>query len=98
MNRIERLIWEETQLRTIERSRRKFPGAPGAKSLAIVVLVGALAVLASRMPIPHLDDVVVEALTPARLVYAPAAAPDATNDARRATTTGAHDPVDRDDP
>ena len=72
MNRIERLIWEETQLEAIERPRRKSRGTPGAKLWSIAVVVGVAALLASRLSIPPLDDAVVRALVPTSVFYTPA--------------------------
>jgi hypothetical protein len=94
MNRIERLVWEETQLAMIQRSQRESHGIRGAKVVAILALVGAVAMLANGVSIPRPDDVVVQALTPASIVYAPYP----TSDGRRATRTQSRDPADRDDP
>jgi hypothetical protein len=98
MNRIERLIWEETQLAMLQRSQRDSNGMRGAKVVAIMALVGAVALLATRVSIPHLDDVMVQALTPSSIVYSPVAAPNRASDARRATATQSRDPADKDDP
>ena len=98
MNRIERLIWEETQLATIQRSQRESLGMRGAKVVAIVALVGALALLATRVSIPHLDDVTVQALAPSSIFFSPVAAPKPSSNVRRATNTQSRDPADRDDP
>jgi hypothetical protein len=97
MNRIERLIWEETQLATIQGSQRETLGMRGAKVVAIVALVGAVAILATRVSIPHLDDVMVQALAPSSIFYTPVAAPNRASDVRRATNTQSHDPADKDD-
>jgi hypothetical protein len=98
MNRIERLIWEERQLATIQRLQRESHGRRSAKVAGVIALVAAIALLANRVPLPHLDDVVVQALTPASIFYTPAAAPNPRSDVRRATETGARDPADEDGP
>jgi hypothetical protein len=98
MNRIERLVWEETQLATIQRSQRESRGKWGAKVAGIMVLVGAVALLATHVPLPQLDDVMVQALTPASIFYTPVAAPNPGTEARRATEARSRDPADEDDP
>ncbi len=98
MNRIERLIWEETQLATIQSSQRETLGLRTAKGVAIVALVGAVGILATRVSIPHLDDVMVQALAPSSIFYTPVAAPIRASDVRRATNTQSRDPADKDDP
>jgi hypothetical protein len=98
MNRIERLIWEETQLATIQHSQRKSHGMKGAKAAGVMALVGAVALLAARVPLPHLDDVMVQALTPASMFYRPVAAPNPGSDVRRSTETDSRDPADNDGP
>jgi hypothetical protein len=98
MNRIERLVWEETQLATIQRLQRESHGRRGAKVAGVIALVGAVALLANRVPLPHLDDVVVQALTPATIFHAPVAAPNPGSDVRRAAGTDTRDPADKDGP
>ena len=98
MNRIERLVWEETQLATIQRLQRESHGRRSAKVAGVIALVGAVALLANRVPLPHLDDVVVQALTPASIFYTPVAAPNPGSDVGRATETGSRDPADEDGP
>ncbi len=93
MNRIERVLWEETQLAMIQRVRGDSLGR-GAKVVAIVALAGAVALLATGVSIPRPDDVVVQALTPASIVYAPYPA----SDARRAINAQSYDPADKDGP
>ena len=87
MNRIERLIWEETQLKEIERQQRKSPGMTGAKLILIALLagliallVGLIALLASRVSMPPPDDAVVRALLPTSVFYTPFAAPNPASD------------------
>ena len=98
MNRIERLVWEETQLATLQRLQRESPRRRGAKVAGVIALVAAVALLANRVPLPHLDDVVVQALTPASIFYTPPAAPNPGSDVRRATETDTRDPADKDGP
>ena len=98
MNRIDRLIWEETQLDTIKHSQQGSHGVTGAKVAAIVVLAWAIALLGTRVSIPHLDDVMVQALSPASIVYRPMAAPNPARDVRPATATVSRDAADKDDP
>ena len=69
-----------------------------AKVAAILALVGAVGILATRVSIPHLDDVVVQALAPSSIFYAPVAAPGQAGDVRRATNTQSRDPADKDEP
>ena len=83
MNRIERLIWEETQLKEIERLQRKSHGIRGVKLILIALLVGLIALLASRVSIPPLDDAKVRALVPTSFLYTPVAAPNPANDVER---------------
>ena len=98
MNRIERLIWEETQLATIQSSQRESLGLRTAKGVAIVALVSAVGILATRVSIPHLDDIMVQALAPSSIFYAPVAESSRASDGRRATNTPSRDPADKDDP
>jgi len=69
MNRIERLMWEEAQLSAIGCPKRESQGATGARVLAVVLLVGAIALLATRVPLPPIagafERVPVAASTPA---------------------------------
>ena len=98
MNRIERLVWEETQLATLQRLQRESHGRRSAKVAGVIALVGAVALLATRLTLPHLDDVMVQALTPASIFYTPVAAPNPGSDVRRATETRSRDPADKDAP
>ncbi len=105
MNRIERLIWEETQLKEIARLQRESHGSRGAKFISIMVLVGVIALLASRVSIPPLGEAVTQALAPASIVYSPVAKPSKARDAGTSAATmsrgaadGAADATPRDDP
>jgi hypothetical protein len=98
MNRIERLVWEETQLATIQRLQRESHGRRSAKVAGVIALVGAVALLANRVPLPHLDDVVVQALTPASIFCTPVAAPNPGGDVRCAAATDPRDPAVEDGP
>ena len=69
MNRIERLIWEETQLKEVERLQRKSHGMTGAKIILIAMLVCLIALVASRVSMPPLDDDVVRALVPTSVFF-----------------------------
>ena len=64
----------------------------------ILALVGAFALLATRLPLPLLNDVMVQALTPASIFYTPVAEPNPGSDVRRATETDSRDPADKDGP
>jgi hypothetical protein len=81
MNRIERLIWEEAHLKGIRHLRHGSLGASGAKLVLISLLVGIGALLGLRASNPALDEVVMQALTPAAAVYMPTAAPTPSTDA-----------------
>jgi hypothetical protein len=94
MNRIERLIWEETQLKGIERLQRESHGTTGAKLILIAILVGFIALLASRVSIPPLDDAVVRALVPTSVFYTPIAAPNPASDVGTSAATSSRDTVD----
>ena len=96
MNRIERLIWEETQLKEIERLQQKSHGMTGAKLIliAILVLVGLIALLAPRVSMPRLDDAVVRALAPTSFFYTPVAAPNPASDVGPPPATSSRDTAD----
>ena len=94
MNRIERLIWEETQLKEIERLQRKSHGIRGAKLILIALLVGLIALLASRVSIPPLDDAIVRALVPTSFLYPPVAAPNPANDVGPSAGRSSRDTAD----
>lgn len=98
MNRIERLIWEESQLDTIKQSQQGSHGLTGAKVAAIVVAAIAIALLGTRMSFPHVDDVMVRALSPASMVYRPMVAPSPTREIRPARAAVSRDAADQDDP
>jgi hypothetical protein len=89
MNRIERLIWEETQLKEIERSTQGSRGSRGTKVLSIAVLAGVVALVAFGSSVPRLDESVTRALAPSSIVYSPAARP---NDAGSAGNSAAASP------
>ena len=91
MNRIERLLWEETQLETIGRLERKAHLAKGVKLISVALLAGVIALIASRMTIPRLDETVVQALRPASFVYTPATAPKAARHAESSAAAPARD-------
>jgi hypothetical protein len=80
MNRIERLIWEEAHLEGIRHLRQGSHGASSAKLISILLLLGVGVLLGLRASNRPLDDVVVQALTPASAVYMPTAAPTETTD------------------
>ena len=86
MNRIERLIWEETQLKEIERSRQGSRGSRGAKVISIAAVVGAIALVAFQVSIPRLDESVTRALAPASIVYTPAGKPTKARDSATPAT------------
>ena len=94
MNRIERLIWEETQLKEIERQRRESPGMRGAKLILIALLVGLIAVLASRMWMRPLDDAVVRALLPTSVFYTLFVTSNPASDAGPPPVTSSRDTAD----
>ncbi|MEO8302972.1 MAG: hypothetical protein ABI724_02525 [Betaproteobacteria bacterium] len=98
MGRIERLIWEEAQLDAIKHTKRESRGLAGAKVAAIVVAAIAIALLGTRMSFPHVDEVMVQALSPASIVYRPMVAPNPTREVRPATAAVSHDAADKDDP
>ena len=98
MGRIERLIWEEAQLDAIKHAKRGSHGMTGAKVAAIVVATIAFALLGTRMSFPHVDDVMVQALSPASIVYRPMVAPHPTREVRPATAAVSRDAADKDDP
>jgi hypothetical protein len=75
MNRIERLLWEESQLSAIELAQPKPQRRKIALILSIMLSVGAIVVLVSRVTIPHLNEAMTQALAPASVVYKPAADP-----------------------
>ena len=76
MNRIERLIWEETQLKELERGQRKPHGMTGMRFILIAILVTLIALTASRVWTRPLDDAVVRALAPTSALYMPAPRPN----------------------
>jgi hypothetical protein len=86
MNRIERLIWEETRLNEIGCMHRKSRRNRGVKLVSIALLAGVTALGVSRLSVPSLDETVVRALLPASVVYTPVAA---SNPAIRATASPA---------
>jgi hypothetical protein len=94
MNRIERLVWEETHLSRIGRLQRESHRATGLKIVSIVFIVGAIALLATRISIPPLDEAVVRALTPESVVYSPAAGPNAGSHAGSTANTPVRDSTD----
>ena len=94
MNRIERLIWEETQLKEIERLLRKSHGMTGPKLILIALLVGLIALLASRVSMPPLDDAVVRALVPTSIFYTPVAAPNPASDVGPSAGMSSRDTAD----
>ena len=105
MNRIERLVWEETQLKGLESRQREPEGTTGSKLMSIAILVGLVALLASVVPIPPLDDAVVRALTPTSVFFTPAARPNPASEPGRSAATSSRDTADevetaapRDDP
>ena len=89
MNRIERLIWEETQLKEIERLQRKSHGIRGAKLILIALLVGLIALLASRVSMPPLDDAIVTSF-----LYTPVATPNPANDVGPSAGRSSRDTAD----
>jgi len=94
MNRIERLIWEETQIATIARMQRDARRTSRAKFVSIAFLVGVVALLASRVSIPPLGETLVQALAPASIVYTPATAPKPARGAESRAAAPAHDAND----
>jgi hypothetical protein len=79
MNRIERLMWEETRLSAIRRLERESRRPIGAKVISVMFLVGVMALLANRVPIAPVYEAVVPAqvavMKPAREIAPSAAAP-----------------------
>lgn len=55
MNRIERLLWEEDNLRVIKRSKRRSRVASLARSVSIALVVGAFLMFATRLA-PSMQD------------------------------------------
>lgn len=89
MNRIERLIWEETQLNGIKPLPRESRCLTGSRLVLIAVLLGVIALFASRVSIPPLDEAVLQALVPVSFVNHPLGAPDPPRDAGRPAATPA---------
>ena len=58
MNRLERLLWEESNIKEI--AKEKSRGNPWAKGVSIALLVGAFALLAARPWPPSFPDARVE--------------------------------------
>ena len=97
MNRIERLMWEESQLDTIKQSQQGSHGLTGAKVAAIAVAAIAIALLGARMSFPHVDNVMVQALSPASIVYRPMVAPNKASEVRPANPAVSRDAADESD-
>jgi hypothetical protein len=63
----------------------------GAKLILMAILVGLIALLASRVSMPPFDDAVVRALVPTSLFYTPVAAPNRASDVGTSAGTFSHD-------
>jgi len=105
MNRIERLIWEETQLKAIERPQRESRGTTRAKLMSMGILVGLIALLASVVSMPPLEDAVVRALVPTSVFFPAVTAPNPASDVgawaaapSRDTEDGVEKAAPQDDP
>jgi len=79
MNRIERMLWEESNLRQIERAKQRSRAAILARAVTIASVVGVLLMLATR-PAPSMETAGLNPLVSS----ASAAQPEAAANAARA--------------
>ena len=97
MNRIETSHLGRNAVGNDSEPQRESPRHEGYESRSDRCAGGCRGILATRVSIPHLDDVVVQALALIAFLHTRRRAEPAS-DIRRATNTQSHDPADKDDP